>query len=323
MNYNQQVIYVHRYLSGDMNIEEETIFKTWISQDEHNSKLYSDISAIWNSSVNDTPLTFDHNAAFLKHKMKIEQSVQEIETPKSKEFKIFQLRNWAAIAAGLTIFIAAWFVFTNNSGQTYTTDKGLMAALNDGSKVMMKEGSSVKYFDKEKERKIKLKGKAYFDVATDKSKPFIINADGLTIEVLGTIFTVDSETKSVFVKEGIVEVTFNEQKYKLTANQYLQLINGKVAHAENKTFDPDSLWFNEDLSFNKTPLDKVLNDISVYFNVKFELPQGKDWSNCTFTSGSLKDNTLEEIITTLRLTYELECVKAGENTYKVSRVKCK
>ena len=323
MNYNQQVIYVHRYLSGDMNIEEEIIFKAWIHQDEHNSKLYSDISTIWNGSKNTTPLIFDHNAAFFKHKMKIEQSAPSVDVQKPAKYKILQIKYWAAVAATLAIFVAAWFVFSNDAGQSFTSDQGLVAALSDGSKVFLNEGSAINFVDKEKERKIKLKGKAYFNVEKDKTKPFIVQADGLKIEVVGTMFTVDADAKTVFVKEGIVAVTFNEQKYRLTANQFIQLANGKISEAENKIFNAEALWFNEILSFNKTPLDKVLKDISVYFNIKFELPPRKDWSNCTFTSGSLKDNTIEDIITTLRLTYELEYVKTDENGYKISRVKCK
>ncbi len=323
MNYNQQIVYVHRYLSGDMNNDEESVFNAWVDQDEHNRKLFFDISAIWESSKNTTPKIFAHSTALLRHKSKLVELVQEVEVRKSKEYKIFHIRPWAAVAASLAIFAVGWFIFSYNLGQTYNSSLGLFASLSDGSKVWMKEGSSINYLEKAKERKIKLKGKAYFDVQKDKLKPFIINAEGIKVEVVGTIFTVDSETKTVFVKEGLVEVTFDNKKTVLSENQFIKLDEDKEYKVEDRVFETGALWFNENLSFNKTPFDIVVNDISAYFNVKFILPQGKDWTNCTFTSGSLKSNTIEEILTTLRLTYELEYVKVGEKDYKVSKIKCR
>ena len=323
MNYNKQVIYVHRYLSGDMNEEEETGFNVWVNEDPHNRKLFSDLSEIWLNSINTVSKNFDASAAFAKHKRLFDQSTSGHQISPTPTFRLFSLKPLMAIAASIILITVAWFVFFFNGSQVFNSGESQMAALTDGSKVWMKEGSKIEYTEKSKARKVTLKGKAYFDVAKDKSRPFIITAGELKVEVLGTSFTVDADAGSIFVKEGTVQVSYKDRLIKLSQNQFLQIDNTGSGIVEDKIFESNDLWFNESLSFNKTPFDVVVNDISAYFNIKFELPQGRDWSNCTFTSGSLKNNTIDEVITTLRLTYELECTKINDSSYKLSRVKCK
>ncbi|MEY3422295.1 MAG: hypothetical protein RIR48_2598, partial [Bacteroidota bacterium] len=168
-----------------------------------------------------------------------------------------------------------------------------------------------------------LNGKAYFEVAKDDKKPFTVVADGMEVKVVGTMFTVDSKEKSVFVKEGVVDVYFKGNTKRVEANQMVNVLQGRLSEVNNLDFYTTAFWINDNLTFNKTPFDIVINDISEYFGVKFDIPQGRDWSNCTFTSGSLKSSSLDDIITTLKLTYELDCVKINDKNYKISKVKCK
>ena len=56
---------------------------------------------------------------------------------------------------------------------------------------------------------------------------------------------------------------------------------------------------------------------------QFIIPTQRDWSKCTFTSGPLKTATVDEVMTILKLTYELDYVRQNDNSIKISRVKCK
>lgn len=86
--------------------------------------------------------------------------------------------------------------------------------LSDGTVVNLNSGTKIRYpvkFLKGKKREVYIDGEAFFDVAKDKTHPFIVNADDVAITVLGTKFNVssyqnDSEIITVLV-EGSVNMT--------------------------------------------------------------------------------------------------------------------
>jgi ferric-dicitrate binding protein FerR (iron transport regulator) len=91
----------------------------------------------------------------------------------------------------------------------------------------------------------------------------------------------------------------------------------------NTSFESSELWFNEELIFKNAPFDKVIQDLSLNFNVKIIIPERTTWASCTFTSGALKTNNLDQILEILKLTYDLEYTKQKDNSIKLTAVKCK
>ncbi|MGX5687845.1 FecR family protein [Arcticibacter tournemirensis] len=100
------------------------------------------------------------------------------------------------------------------AGQTNVieTPKGGQYQINlpDNTKIWLNAGSSLRYpvAFTGKERKVVLTGEAYFEVAPDKTKPFIVESDQTEIKVLGTHFNVmaydDEETMNTTLLEGSV-----------------------------------------------------------------------------------------------------------------------
>lgn len=341
-----EMIKIHRYLTGEMNTFEQNEFLSWVNEDDRNKKLFSEISTIWNASGNVNPVKFNAKNAYLKHKMQLEQeslathdhpnhaTIIAIEPKKSdqnsnhnsntinKNIKVFSIRNLAAVAASMLLIVSFWYVINNNQSTTYDSKHSLIAALEDGSNVMMGEGGKVSFKQTSDSRTLELNGKAYFEVKNNKI-PFVVIADSMEVHVVGTEFTVDSDEKTVYVKEGIVDVLYKGKTQRLVANQMVNVKSDKLSDANNVNFYDSGLWLNNNLSFNKTPFDIVIQDISKHFGIHFEIPQGRDWTNCTFSSGPLKNNTIDQIITTLKLTYELDCVKVDDKNFKISKVKCR
>lgn len=331
MSNSRELTSIHRYLSGEMGEIEAAEFNIWVKADDRNHKLFSQVSAIWTASSSLPLKKFDTKKALIRHKSLLDNEIEVLngvkDLPSSIELKnqskIYSLSPLLAIAASFILLLAAWFIIVNGNGKIYDSEQSSIAALEDGSKVWMKEGSKIEFKEKSNSRLIELQGKAYFEVAKDDQKPLTVIADGLEVRVVGTIFTVDSKEKAVYVKEGIVEVYYNDEQQRLIADQMVHVQQGALSDVKNLNFYNSGLWLNESLSFTKTPFDAVIKDVSDFFAVKFEIPQGRDWSNCTFTSGSLKNSTLDEVITTLKLTYELDCVKIEDKRFKISKVKCR
>lgn len=81
-------------------------------------------------------------------------------------------------------------------------------SLSDGTHVYLNSGSSLKFpvqFIKGMKREVFLEGEAFFDVAKDKSHPFVVNVDDVRVKVLGTKFNVSSYAEDKTINTVLVE----------------------------------------------------------------------------------------------------------------------
>lgn len=327
MSYNDKVKYVHHFLSGKMSPEEMDAFALWRSSDSSHEILFSELKNIWDNSKFVQPIKFDYNKAFLKHKTLLDASdegvkISDINKDKPRgERTLFPIKY---IAAAIFILALAVVFLIQNNNEVFNAYENQSLTLADGTKVWMDKGAELKVLEiDENNRRVELKGKAYFDVAPNKNAPFTIANQNFSIRVLGTKFVVNGLSNLVDVKDGRVEVYNAKEKVVITANQSAKITDQSTIEVTNKNFDSNMLWFNEDLSFNNTPFDVVINDLRVYYNIKISIPEQKDWSRCTFTSGPLKTSTVDEVLMILKLTYDLDYIKQKDNSIKISKVKCK
>lgn len=137
----------------------------------------------------------------------------------------------AAALAGLTL-VAVW-LYPQHSKQALSGNTATLALRNnsvntnngsrthltfpDGTKVWLNSGSRIDY-EKESDssvREVNLTGEAFFDVAPNANKPFIIHTTKIDIRVLGTAFNVksypaDKTTEATLVK-GSIEVSIKNR----------------------------------------------------------------------------------------------------------------
>lgn len=92
---------------------------------------------------------------------------------------------------------------------TLSTPKGGQYALTlaDGTRVWLNAASSIKFPTTftAKERKVDITGEAYFEVAHNASQPFIVNAGGVRVQVLGTHFNVNAYNNEDAITTTLVE----------------------------------------------------------------------------------------------------------------------
>lgn len=97
---------------------------------------------------------------------------------------------------------------------SFTNTKQVVASLElgDMSKVLLKPGARIQYnvSGLEDRRLVKLTGEAFFDVARDSLRPFMVDTDDIGVEVLGTAFSVSSGDAShdteVVLERGSVRI---------------------------------------------------------------------------------------------------------------------
>ncbi len=309
-----------------MSEEEKSDFRAWLSASDDNRAIFYSVEKIWQatSTENLSMPRFNASKAHLRHLALLESEMKAADDNRNNN-KVVRLTPWVkAIAAVFVLAVSALFVYNwTNAGEKYSATETARVDLSDGTDVWMSPGAILKFSPQNKARKATLSGKAYFDVQKDATKPFEIEAGGALIRVLGTQFIVDADRGYVSVREGKVQVIHDNKSVILTANQKVNISNSGLSQVSTEGFDKGDLWFNEDLVFNNSPFDQVIKDIEKAYGVTIVVPSGRDWSKCTFTSGSLKNNTIQQVLTTLKVTYDLEYTQSDARKYNISRVRCK
>lgn len=195
-----------------------------------------------------------------------------------------------------------------NSFNTLSTPTGgqYNIVLADGTKVFLNAVSSIKYptqFNGD-QRIVELEGEAYFEVAKNKSKPFLVKSANQTIEVLGTHFNVHAYNNEAVVKttllEGSVAVSSRNQKATLKPGQQSSVSDSsnKIAVKEVDT-EAAIAWKNGRFKFDNADLKSVMKQLERWYGIKVEY-RG-DVSDVRFNGGTFRNKNLSEVLKVLEL----------------------
>ncbi|KAF2328684.1 FecR family protein [Flavobacterium ginsenosidimutans] len=195
-----------------------------------------------------------------------------------------------------------------NSFNTLSTPTGgqYNIVLADGTKVFLNAVSSIKYptqFNGD-ERTVELEGEAYFEVAKDKSKPFIVKSDNQKIQVLGTHFNVHAYNNEAIIKttllEGSVAVAFRNQTAILKPGQQSNITENstKITVKEVDT-EAAIAWTNGRFKFDNADLKSVMKQLERWYGIKVEY-RG-DVSDVRFNGGTFRNKNLSEVLKVLEL----------------------
>jgi transmembrane sensor len=147
-------------------------------------------------------------------------------------------------------------------------EQSLTVTLGDGSFVRLAAGSSLREWDVEGTREVSLEGKAFFAVARDEARPFIVRAGAGEVRVLGTRFQVSSvgDEMETVVVEGLVRVTSEGGSVEVPAGSMVTA-NGDEAPETREVEDVLALldWPEGTLLYQATPLSQVVQEVSRYY----------------------------------------------------------
>lgn len=145
-------------------------------------------------------------------------------------------------------------------------------AMAEGSRIWAKAGTEVSYPETNTgDRIVNLKGEAYFKVARDEQRPFVVRTEKVDVQVLGTEFFVRAMERSgsteVVLYSGCVAAKIGEKEY--TMNEREQLI---YDHANNtvtlRSLAAGELINHMPASFECQPLEAVFQTIEERFRVE-------------------------------------------------------
>lgn len=156
--------------------------------------------------------------------------------------------------------------------------KDFVLVLSDGTKVWLNAESQLEYptMFTETTRTVRLSGEAYFDVASDAERPFIVQAGMIHTRVLGTEFNVrnyDNENPSITLVEGQVEVgnLKTKETILLHPNENLRLLDN--GNFEKQTIDVNThvSWTKGLFYFDNVSLDKIIYELGRWYDVDIHI----------------------------------------------------
>lgn len=306
---------IGKVLAGEATVQEREQVEVWMREHEQNQKYVAHLRDIFTkAAANSVQVQFDTDAAWRKVKQRINhEETRTIVHPATRRF-FTPLR----IAAGLVaLTVASVFVYL----QTFPEIQSLAVkteaitvqdTLPDGSTAFLNKKTELKfeYNPKEKTRKVKLTGEAYFAVKHEDEKPFVIEADEVIVRDIGTEFNL----KAYPGKDTIeIIVTHGEVQFYTKVNPGLNLKEGDRAIYSKRAKEfyrierPDTnalAYKTKVFSFNNTDLRSVVTLLNEVYNSKIKLANEALYA-CRLTANFKEDNAeiiAEVIAETMGLT---------------------
>lgn len=149
--------------------------------------------------------------------------------------------------------------------------------LSDGSRVWLNAASSLRFPATfvGKERKVELVGEAYFEVAKNKHMPFMVNVNGMEVEVLGTHFNINSYKEEAEMRttllEGSVKIKRDGTSNILKPGQQAQLNKeGDLKIVKNADVEEAVAWKEGNFQFDRSDIYSVMRQIARWYDVEVE-----------------------------------------------------
>lgn len=207
-----------RYLDGSAALEEKMLLLRWLKQSDGNRDDFAVTRDLWLSCnvAAGNELEVDIALEKVKDRILLEQGRMERESLAERKTLSVVLR-WTRVAAVLLLLlgigygIGSWRehsvsdVIVQNQLITAKGSKGRFT-LPDGSVVWLNSETKLTYPNQftGNRRFVSLEGEAYFEVAKDAKKPFVVQAGEIDVEVLGTCFDLDSYSSGEFVETALL-----------------------------------------------------------------------------------------------------------------------
>ena len=196
--------------------------------------------------------------------------------------------------------------------------------LADGTRIWVNAGSQLTYptqFDGA-ERTVTLSGEAYFEVAKDADRPFIVRTHGPSILVYGTSFNVeaypDETLERTTLASGSVGITVRGQETRLAPGQ--QAVMSETGRVEVRAVDASIAcsWHTGVLSVERESLENILTRLGRWYDVDFTF-RDDALRRLHFTGDLERYADFNDILRLIRMTTSVDFVVSGRQVEVISR----
>jgi transmembrane sensor len=320
---------VTKKMLGDLTTAETQELDVMLQQADHAAQ-YRALQRFWNQQEKDAKPDVEKALQKVWSQITPEAQYAPKEEQATKVVPFWKKPLAAVLALLLTVLAIAIYLATTNKTEFAKTNpknndnnelpangeiekqnaKGTrsLITLADGSKVWLNADSKLQYPNtfKGNTREVTLVGEAFFDIAKNKQKPFIIHLQAGTVRVLGTSFNIKAYEGSKWVETSVLtgKVAFIPAVSKNNQNTDTTFLtpNMKAVYepgsGELKTAstigEEDKAWTEGKMIFRSMKLEEIGKSLERNFG-KEVVFNNDELMNYTLT-GSFENNTLEEIL---------------------------
>jgi transmembrane sensor len=237
-------------------------------------------------------------------------------------------RHWRIWSSGVAVVgaiagaVVAWNVRSDHS---YSTQVGEISSLrlDDGSLLRLNTDSQVRVrFERERRAVELVRGQAYFEVAHDTARPFIVTAGQAQVRAVGTQFDVHRSDQGVRVvlAEGRVAVTDHlapDAKWALSPGQGLTLGAAPAgARVQAVNIDDATSWRTGRLTFHDVRLADAVAELNRYTRTKIRLGAGAPADQKV--NGEFEAGDLQDFVAAVSQTYDLQVARPSAGVIEMS-----
>ena len=253
-----------------------------------------------------------------------EQTQGKEETQGKENPRTIRMNPWKwAAAIVLPICIAFFTYYLVDSSQTVgapfivKADKGDKATIElpDGTNVVLNSASQLSYLNNfgENGRRVQLNGEAYFKVAHDEKRAFIVQVGDLEVKVLGTSFNVsayeDAKDVTVVLLEGKVGVYAQKTSHIMKPGDKIEYNKATHKITATQVHPSDYIeWTKGNIYFEKESLENIMKTLSRIYDVEIRFDSNKlpnEYFTGTIPGGGIQ-NALNILMLTSPFYYEMD-----------------
>lgn len=313
------------YLRGELEAADAAAVETWYEASAANRKKLGQVYYI----------LFINDRINASEEIDVEHSLRELKARMHPRRRGYRRIVWRVAAAAAVIMI----LITGSLG-TLTVAERLeqpltvytqlgersQVELPDGTKVWLNSSSRVEYRSTlfSRERRVKMKGEVYFEVAHDEHSPFIVSTNGLDVRVLGTKFNIRNiEQKhlvsTVLLEGSVMAYAEGNEAYSVrlrpsqelvydTETKYMQLRNCEMAERSIN-------WIDGRFRFEENTFEEIVAELQRYYNVEVHFMD--DSLRAERFSGDFHvEDGIYHIMSVLQLTYKFH-YKVNSNDIEI------
>lgn len=275
---------IQRFIQGNASSEDEKIIYDWLRDNPENRKKLFREKDIWESGKFGSKQL---NSIELEQWLAIQERIASQKLRISKITEVLKIAAIVVVSLGLGWFGRYFYMQETFLNQT-TELKTVEATRGEQKEIFLADGTHVWLnFDSKlsfpnqfnsNNRKVELKGEAYFEVTANEQRPFFVKTKNHTVKVVGTHFNICE-----YPENHIIETTLAEGKVKIITGNFIHdLLPGEQSSFNTKTskvriskadLEVYTTWKDGRYEFNNEPLGKVFQIIERWWDVKIDYPE--------------------------------------------------
>lgn len=321
---------ITKKLSGEISVDDDLRLQKWLDESDENQQVFDSYKATW-EELDRVKGKSSREVNFEWDRLESAIDFEEAEVQGKQRSFFTNIYRYAAAIVAIVIAAFSIYYFINSQGSNQLVAQIQIeeVELSDGSRVTVNSNSKLTYpkkFEKGK-REVELSGEAFFEVAKDPNRPFIIKAGDIRVEVLGTSFNVKA-----YENQEQVEVTVSTGKVAVFAldnpEDRVVLVKGQKAIFYKSSTKIESTlndninfasWKTKEIIFEDTPMPDVIRIINEIYKSDLKLV-GEQLKECPVTT-TFDNQSLESILKVLESTLDLSINEKG-NSIEISGDGC-